>query len=158
MNTLKSLALVAPALALAACTSSSAVRTSANTAIVQTSAAPICGGTGAAKVAQLQAAIETIKAGYDRYIIVDARSANNVQMVQTPGSYKTTGYINDGYYSGTTTYQPGVPIIYGRHEQAFAIQMFHDGEPGAQRAIPARQTLGPKWREMVKSGKVNTCA
>ncbi|WP_094538917.1 hypothetical protein [Brucella grignonensis] len=158
MNTLKALAFVAPAVALAACTSSSAVRTSANTAIIQTSAAPVCGSTGAAKVAQMQAAIETIKAGYDRYIIVDARSANNVQMAQTPGSYKTSGYINNGHYSGTTTYQPGIPVIYGRHEQAFAIYMFRDGEAGAQRAIPARQTLGPKWQEMVKSGKINTCA
>jgi hypothetical protein len=37
--------------------------------IIQTGAAPICGGAGALKVSQQLAAIETIKAGYDRYII-----------------------------------------------------------------------------------------
>src|SRR5690606_32486672 len=84
-------ALLLSALTFAACTSSNAVRTSANTAIIRTSAAPICGGTGAARVAEQQAAIETVKAGYDRYIIVDMASANNVQVVQGPGSYKTTG-------------------------------------------------------------------
>ncbi|MGB3900117.1 MAG: hypothetical protein WA973_16390 [Mesorhizobium sp.] len=143
--------------ALAACTSSNAVRTSANTAIIRTSAAPVCGGTGTARVAEQQAAIETIKAGYDRYIIMDMASANNVQVVQGPGSYKTTGTLSGGVYNGTTTYQPGMPMIYGRHEQAFAIRMFRNGEPGSAQAIPARDILGPKWQEKVKAG-VNTCA
>lgn len=129
-----------------------------NTAIVQTSAAPVCGGTGAARVAQQQAAIETIKAGYDRYIIVNAASANNVQVAQGLGTFKTTGTLSGGVYNGTTTYQPGMPIIYGRHEQAFAIRMFRNGEPGAGQAIPARDVLGPKWQEKVKAGAVNTCA
>lgn len=143
---------------LAACTSSNTVRTSMNTAIVQTSAAPVCGGAGAAKVAQQQAAIETIKAGFDRYIIVDAASANNVRVAQGPGTFKTTGTLSGGVYHGTTTYQPGMPMIYGRHEQAFAIRMFRNGEPGASQAIPARDVLGPKWRQKVKAGSVNTCA
>lgn len=150
-------ALALSVVALAACTSSNAVRTSANTAIIQTSAAPVCGGTGAAKVAQQQAAIETIKAGYDRYIIMDARSANNIGVMQTPGKFQTTGTLSGGVYNGTTTYQPGMPIVYGSHDQAFAIRMFRNGEPGAGQAIPARDILGPKWQEKVKAG-VNTCA
>ena len=60
---------LASGLALGGCARSEAVRTSANTMIIQTGAAPICGGTGALKVSQQLAAIETIKAGYDRYII-----------------------------------------------------------------------------------------
>lgn len=151
-------AFVLSALTLAACTSSDTIRTSANTAIVRTSAAPVCGGTGASRVAQKQAAIETIKAGFDRYIIMDAASANNVQVVQGPGTYHHSGTYNRGFYSGTTTYQPGMPMVYGRHEQAFAIRMFRDGEPGAHQAIPARQTLGEKWPELVKAGSVNTCS
>lgn len=146
------------AMTLAGCTSSDTIRTSANTAIVRTSAAPVCGGTGASRVAQKQAAIETIKAGFDRYIIMDAASANNVQVVQGPGTYHHSGTYNRGFYSGTTTYQPGMPMVYGRHEQAFAIRMFRDGEPGAHQAVPARQTLGEKWPELVKAGRVDTCA
>lgn len=143
--------------ALAACTSSDTVRTSANTAIVRTTAAPICGGAGAARVAQQQAAIDTIKAGYDRYVIVDAASANNVQVVQGPGTYRHSGVVSGGFYSGTTTYQPGMTTVTGRHEQAFAIRMFRDGEPGAGQALPAREMLGPKWPELVKAGRVDTC-
>jgi hypothetical protein len=144
--------------ALTACTSSNTMRTSVNTAIVQTSAAPICGGAGAARVGQKQAAIETIKAGYDRYVIVDGRSANNVGLIQTPGTFRTTGIVNGGFYSGTTTYQPGMPIIYGSHDQALAIYMFRDGDPGAKQAVSAREMLGPKWAELVKAGSINTCS
>ncbi|MCS0496866.1 hypothetical protein NVS89_17340 [Ancylobacter sp. MQZ15Z-1] len=146
-----------PALALAACSSSSAVRTSSDTAIIQTSAAPVCRGSGAAQVAQKQAAIETIKAGYDRYIIVDARSANNVRMMETPGSVQTTGVVQGGFYNATSTYRPGVPVVYGTHDQAFAIRMFHNGEPGAEQAVPAREMLGENWADLVKAGRVNTC-
>lgn len=151
-------ALLLSAMGLAACASSNTVRTSANTAIVQVSAAPICRGTGAARVAQKQAAIETLKAGFDRYIIVNAASANNVSLMALPGSYQTSGTINRGFYSGTTTYRPGPIIARGTHDQAFAIRMFRDGEAGSSQAISARQMLGPKWQEMLKVGSIGTCA
>lgn len=154
---LRTAAFLVPAIGLAACAGTSTIRTSSDTAIVQASAAPICRGTGAAKVAQKQAAIETIKAGYDRYMIVDAASANNVQVTETAGSYRTTGTINGSYVNATTTYQPGMPIIHGTHDQAFAIKMFRDSDPGSGRAISARETLGPKWPELVKAGTIRTC-
>ena len=145
---------------LAACASSQAVRTSADTMIIQTSAAPACGANGAAKVAQAMAAIETIRAGYDAYIILDAASANNVQVSQGPGTVYTSGTVtycgNYGTYNGTSTYQPGPTIISGSHDQSFAIQMFKAGQPGAERAIPARDVLGPDWATLVKEG-VNSC-
>lgn len=151
-------AVLLPALLLSACAGTNTIRTSQNTAIVQASAAPVCGGIGAARVAQKQAAIETIKAGYDRYIIVGAAAADNVQVAQMPGSYQTTGFVNGGYVNATTTYRPGPTIIYGSHDQNFGIRMFHEGEPGASNAISARELLGDKWRELVKAGSVRNCA
>lgn len=147
-------------LLLAGCANSSVIRVSENSAIIKTSAAPICGGTGAAKVAQKQAAIETIKAGYDRYVIVAAQSSNNVHAIQTPGSYQTYGTVNTygnyGTVNATTTYTPG-PIVYdGTHDQAFGIRMFKEGEVGSGQALSARGMLGPKWQEIVKNG-VMTC-
>jgi len=147
--------------AVSGCTSSSAVRTSQNTAVIKTSAAPICGGTGAARVAQKQAAIETIKAGFDRYVITDAASQNNVGVTQLPGQYNTYGtasvYGNYGTYNATTVYQPGPTIVHGTHDQAFAIRMFKEGEPGANQALSAKETLGPEWASIVKNG-VNVCS
>lgn len=109
-----------------------------------------CGEIGAAKVAQKQAAVATLKAGYDSYIIVDAASQNNVQVVQTPGTYNTTAVANGNYVTATTTYQPGVPIVMGHHNQAFAIRMFKNGEPGSENALSARDALGPDWQNKMK--------
>jgi hypothetical protein len=147
---------VAASLALAGCTNSSAVRTSQNTAIIQTSAEPMCGSTGAARVAAKQAAIETIKAGYDRYIITGAASDSSVGVTQLPGQYHTYGtanvYGNYGTFNATSVYQPGPTIVTGSYDQSFAIRMFKDGEAGASQAISAREALGPEWEKIVKDG------
>lgn len=147
---------VAASLALAGCTNSSAVRTSQNTAIIQTSAEPMCGSTGAARVAAKQAAIETIKAGYDRYIITGAASDSSVGVTQLPGQYHTYGtanvYENYGTFNATSVYQPGPTIVTGSYDQSFAIRMFKDGEAGASQAISAREALGPEWEKIVKDG------
>lgn len=146
------------ALALAGCAQTNTIQTSGNTAIVQASAAPVCGQAGAARVAQRQAAITTIRAGFDRYIITSADAANNVTVSQLPGSYQTSGRIGGGgLFSATTTYRPGPTIVAGSHESAFGIRMFHDGEPGAENALSARATLGEDWAEKVKQGALTTC-
>jgi hypothetical protein len=147
---------LAGALALGGCARSEAVRTSANTMIIQTGAAPICGGAGALKVSQQLAAIETIKAGYDRYIITGGQAQNNVSATQLPGSYNTTATYGSGFYQGHTTYQPGPTIVSGSHDQGLAVVMFREGDAGAQQAISAREMLGPEWADKVKIG-VHTC-
>lgn len=88
------IAAVTAALTLTSCVQSSAMRVSQNEAIIQTSAEAMCGATGALKAAEKQAAIETIKAGYDRYIITAASSANNVHATQMPGTYNTYGRVS----------------------------------------------------------------
>src|SRR5262245_63585849 len=143
-------------LALAGCAGGEAVRTSANTMVIQTTAAPVCRGTGALRVAQKLAAIETIRAGYDRYIITGGQAQNNVSMSEIPGSYNTVGTYNRGFYQATTTYQPGPTIVSGSHDQGLAIVMFREGDPGAQQAVSARAALGADWQEKVKDG-VKTC-
>jgi hypothetical protein len=124
--------------------------------VIQTGAAPVCGGQGAIRVAQQLAAIETIRAGYDRYIITGGQAQNNVTVTQMPGSYTTAGTYGYGSYRGTTTYQPGPTFVSGTHDQGLAIVMFREGEPEAQQAVSARDALGPDWEEKVKRG-VHTC-
>lgn len=156
----KSLLAVALCAAATGCVQSNAMRVSQNETIIQTSAAPICGGVGAARAAQKLAAVETIKAGYDRYVIVSAASANNVRTTQMPGSYQTYGTINSygnyGTVNATTTYTPGPIIHSGTHDQSIGVRMFREGEPGAGQALSARETLGPKWEKIVTGG-VLTC-
>lgn len=128
-------ALAAAAIVAASCTTSETVQTSKSTAIVQTSAAPVCGGGGAMKAGYKHAAIATINAGFDRFVITNGSSADNVRMVYT-------GY---GFAQA------------GSHDQAFNVKMFHEGESGSGDAISAREVLGPKWQEIVKKGIV-TCS
>jgi hypothetical protein len=157
----KSIVLALACGVLSSCASSSVIKTSADTAIIQSSAAPACGGVGAARVAQKQAAIETLKAGYDRYVIFNASASNDVRVSQMPGGYRTTGsasvYGNMATFNANTRYVPGPVIVSGSHNQGLAVKMFKDGQPGAEQAISARETLGPKWETLVKAGSVHTC-
>ena len=158
MKTLSLLLLTAAT--LTACARSEAIRTSGNTLMIQTSAAPVCGSQGAARVASNMAAIETIKAGYDSYIILGGASANNVTTTQLPGQAQTQGNLTygGGYgtYNATTTYTPGPVIVSGSHDQSLAVRMFKQGEPGSENAIPAKATLGADWEDKVKNGAM-TC-
>ncbi len=144
---------------ISGCASASSVRMSEREIMVQSTAAPACGTEGAMKAAQKQAAIETIKAGYDRYIIVGTSSSNNVHTDVVPGVANTYGnanfYGNSATFNSTTTYTPMV-ITSGHFNQGFVVRMFKNGEPGAAQAVSARAVLGPKWADSVKRG-VLTC-
>jgi hypothetical protein len=129
--------------------------------IIDAGAAPACGPGGAAKVAAKSAAVETIRAGYDRYIITGGSAQSNISTTQMPGTFNTVGtstYRGGGFrtYNATTTYTPGPTIVSGSHDRQLGVVMFRNGEPGAENAIDARQTLGPEWADLVKSG-VHTC-
>lgn len=129
--------------------------------MIDAGATPACGQGGAAKVAVKSAAIETIRAGYDRYIITGAQAQNNVSVSQMPGHVQTVGtarYYGGGLgtYNATSTYVPGPTIVSGSHDRQLGVVMFRNGEPGAENAIDARQALGPEWADLVKSG-VHTC-
>lgn len=148
-------------LALAGCAGAQATRTSANTMVVQASAAPACGPQGAARVAALTVAVETIRAGYDRYIIGGARAQDNVQVTQLPGHAQTSGTVTSyggglATYRGTTTYVPGPTVISGSHDQDLQVMMFRAGDPGYDNALDAKQMLGPEWQERVRNG-IRTC-
>lgn len=145
---------------LAACAGAQATRTSANTMLIDAGAAPACGPGGAARVAALSAAVETIRAGYDRYIIGASQAQNNVRVTQLPGQIQTTGTMTYGRGFGTwnsqTAYIPGPTIVSGSHDRSLAVMMFRPGDPGYEQAIDARQTLGPEWRDRVRDG-IRTC-
>jgi hypothetical protein len=73
-----------------------------------------------------------------------------------PGTYNTAGFVSGGYLSTTTTYQPGMPVVAGSHDQSFAIRMFKEGEPSAANALSARMALGPDWQQQVNR-QIVTC-
>jgi hypothetical protein len=153
-------------LALAGCASSSVMDLASDTIQVSTSAAPVCGQSGAQAVASKRAAIETLKRGYASYIILDGEYQNNVRVVGTTpviANTHTTGQINSygnqATYNGqsSTYFSGGQPIIGGRHQQAITIRMFKLGDPGSERAIDAKRTLGPEWQKELEASGSGTC-
>jgi hypothetical protein len=146
------IAMLVLAALLSGCAGGEAMRTSANTMQINASAAPACGSLGAARVAEKTAAIETIKAGYDRYIITNGTAQNNVAVLQSGGQFNTTLYGN----SATTFYTPGATIVAGSHDQSLSVVMFKNGDPSAGNALDARTALGEHWEDVVKYG-IQTC-
>lgn len=152
--------------ALGGCASSSVMRYTSDTVAINTSAAPVCGEAGAQRVAVQRAAIETIRQGYDGYVVADANYENNVRVTNSGPTYANTttnGSIttfgNSGYYSGQsrTTFGGNYPIISGRHHQQMIIKMMRRGDAMYDKAIDARGALGPDWKRLAENGEKPTC-
>jgi len=150
---------------LAGCAGSSTMPVAKDTVVISSRAAPVCGAEGAQRVAFRQAAVETIRRGYDRFLIIGGQYRNDVGIIghtpviaHTTGYATATGYGNTGAAHGTatTTYTGGQPIIAGSHRQGIAVKMFKEDDPAGRNALSARAELGPEWAELVKS-KTVTC-
>lgn len=147
--------------AIAGCTSTSVIPVSQNEFILNTSAAPACGGAGAARVATQMAAVETLRSGKTRFMIVGTQSQNNVRVMQTAptGAYTTSNYSAYGNSlsgSSNTTFTGGGPLIFGEHSQQMAVRTFSPGDPGFRNAVDAKRVLGPDWEAKIEKG-VKTC-
>lgn len=82
---------MAVAIALGACASTSVMPISKDTYQITASVASECGATGAQQIALKQAAVETIRKGYDKFLIVGNEYSNNVRVVgYTPIVANTT--------------------------------------------------------------------
>ena len=142
------------------CTRNSIVQTAQNQALISTSAAPVCGTDGAMRVAGEMAAVATLRQGYARYIIGDASSDSNVQLVQIQSGSNTTGTINTfgntSYGNFQTTYN-STPMFTGRNNAQLLVFMFNVGEPGFEQALDAKTILGSDWEEKVLNG-ITTCS
>lgn len=149
-------------LVTAGCASTSVTQVSQNQFILSTSAAPACGATGSQRVASKMAAVETLRRGYQRYMIAGMQAQNNVSVVTTPvtGSY-TTGTVNTvgntSYGTFNTTYTGGDTIVSGSRDTQLGVVMFNPGDAGFSNALDARAQLGENWQELVETG-INNCS
>ena len=151
---MRPLAVILIPIVLVGCARSSVLDYASDTIQITTSAASVCGRSGAQDVANRRAAIETINRGYDRYIVLNAGYENDVRVVghtpviaNTHGSGTITGMGNSAYVSGhsTTYYSGGTPIVGGSHTQGIVIKMFRNGDAAGANAIDARRMLAYKW-------------
>ncbi|MES0885127.1 hypothetical protein [Roseibium sp. SCP14] len=107
------------------------------------------------------AAVATLRAGYQRYVIQGGGVQNNTRVVSTGPTYATTYgsasvYGNTAYGSSTTFFGGQTSYLAGSNNAEFAIMMFNPGEPGYANGIDAKTVLGKEWETKVREG-INTC-
>ncbi|WP_199257976.1 hypothetical protein [Paracoccus binzhouensis] len=120
-------------LALAACTQTQIQPMTRDTFKVATHAAPACGPSGARNVAFKSAAIEVIRKGGDKFVIL--------------GDQTDSGLQGD-FFSG----------FQQNYSQGMVVKMIPEGSPEARNALSARETLGADWQEIVAKGAPTTCS
>ena len=149
------------AIGMAGCTSTNATPVTASAVVISTSAEPMCGRQGAQKVAFNQAAAETLRRGYDKFVIAGMHASSDVRQVGTTPVYAsttTTGQFSGSrlYANSTTNIYGGQPIMGGSHNQDLAVQMYKSSDPQGVNAIDARAQLGPDWEKKIARVQ-NTC-
>ena len=152
-------------IALSACQQTTAIPLAQNIVQINVSAAPICGGGNAQKAAFNHAAVQTLRSGFDKFIIGGSQYQNNVRVSQgQPTSYTTTGTGTitptfGGYNvagQSTTVANGATPIISGTHDHSVIVKMFKADDPQSQNALDAKTVLGSEWQSIIAKDK-NTC-
>lgn len=157
-------------LMLGGCVHTSEMQLDANTMEITVSGAPVCGDTGTQQVAYQDAAIVTLRAGFDGFVILGAGGGETLAgIAMTPttattsmqGNFNTTtiGNTTTGMFNGTglTNYSGGSAIPFFRHKDQIVVRMFRATDPAYVQSVPARSVLGPNWMEKMANGPSSTC-
>jgi hypothetical protein len=121
------------------CAEQSAMRIANDTVRINVSTAPIYGALEPERRAMLLAAEETVKNGFDKFIIVDGRSQYNRNVIaNNPGYISAT----PGQLTAVGPSQTAMP----RFESAIIIKMFKANDPAAANAVDAREVLASQKR------------
>jgi hypothetical protein len=96
-----------------------------------------CGAKTTREIAFRSAAIEVVKRGADRFVILGDQSSSKV----TGGQFTTYG----GF------------IAYDNNTQDMVIQIKRPSDPGYSDALSAREALGPDWQNIVSEEANKTC-
>jgi hypothetical protein len=134
---------------MSACAEQSAMRLSQDMVRINVSTAPIYGALEAQKRAYRLAADETVKLGYDKFLIVDGSDTFKQNVLgQSAGYYQSTGQATIvggvGQATSQATYVGPQTIAMPRYESAILVKMFRNGDPASENAIDARQIVAQK--------------
>ena len=99
---------------------------------------PKCNPAAAERMAFQHAAVATIEAGFDRFMVHDLSTQTRM-----------TGIYQDHFTNHSR--------IINRSRSAMQVDMYHDGETGSEKALDARRMLGANWRNVVQKGGPDDC-
>ncbi|MFE3839529.1 hypothetical protein [Pseudogemmobacter sonorensis] len=103
------------------------------------------------------AAVETIRRGYERFIILGMGGSSDVSVIpgRVTGAHTSANasiYGNNAYGMATTTYTSTPPMIIGGHDSSLDVLMLKKGDRNFGDGIDAKRELGDNWASIVKNG------
>ena len=110
----------------------------------------ICDRTDADRIAHRQAAVETIKRGFEDYIVIDSVGGDHVEDF-APLTARTNLYGG----STTTLFSEDAPLL--AHHRVLTVRMFRAGQGDSAETVSARAVLGSDWETLVTRGAPATC-
>ncbi len=143
------LLLLLPAL-LGGCARISTTSVDENTIEITVHVATVCSERDAERLAQRHAAVETVRRGFDDYLVVGSVGGDHVAG-DAPATARTTLYGS----SGRTLFSEDAPLL--AHHRMLTIRMFRAGEGDSAAAVSARAVLGDEWEATAAKGAPSTC-
>ena len=125
-------AIASVAIIHAGCASTSATSMSKDVVKIDVASAPVCRGKTNSMMMQ-RAGIETIRRGYDKYILLDHGTGSVITGVNQYGQVSRAG------------------------KGSVIVKMFKEGDPAGANALSARDLLGPNWQEIVNKKIKTSC-
>ena len=126
------------ALLVFGCAEQSALRLAADTVRINVSTAPIYGTLEPERRAMLLAAQETVKNGYDKFIILNGQSGFRSDYLGEIPGHASGSY---GPYGGSFSATGPQAIRMNRYQTEVIIKMFKADDPQARNAVDAREVL-----------------
>ena len=146
---LRVLLLLIPAV-LIGCARSSTVPVGEDTIEITVYVGTICDARDAARLAQRHAAVETIRRGFDDYIVIGSAGGDHVAG-DAPETARTTLFGG----GGGALFSDDAPLL--AHHRVLTVRMLQAGEGDSAATVSARAVLGDEWEAVVAKGPSNTC-
>ena len=126
------------------CARTSTTPLDADTIEIAVRVGAICDGADADRLARWQAAVETLRRGFDDFIVVDSAGGDHVADY-APVTARTNLYGHTG-----TLFREDAPLL--AHRRVLTIRMLHAGEDDSGESLSARAVLSSD-RETVATGR-----
>ena len=144
------LAITGVMVVLTGCARTSTASLDADRIEITVHVATICDGRDAERLAHRHAAVETIRRGFEDYIVIDSVGGDHLAG-HAPLTARSTLYGN----GSTPLLSENAPLL--AHHRVLTIQMFQAGQGESSATVSAHAVLGDDWEALVTKGAPTTC-
>ena len=132
------------------CARTSTAPLDADTVEIAVRVGTICDARDADRLARRQAAVETIKRGFEDYIVIDSIGGDHLADVAHETA-RTNLYAN----RTRALFSEDAPLL--AHHRVLTVRMLRAGQGDSTAAVSARAVLGDDWEAQVTKGAPTTC-